>query len=67
MCFFCFLCSGVQTQAAGGTASVRATAEAAAAGACIPCVSATTAARKEAPAVPLQQKPGAQQQTFLGP
>lgn len=55
-----FYCLGVQTQAAGGTAPVGETAEAAAAGTCLPGVSAT-AARQEAPALPLQQESGPKQ------
>lgn len=54
-----FLCSGVQAQAAGGTASVGTTAEAAAAGACLPGVPAAATAGEEAPALPLQQESGA--------
>lgn len=45
--------SGVQEEADRGAAAGRAAAEAAAAGACLPGVSAATAARKEAPALPL--------------
>lgn len=62
-----FLYLGIQAQAAGGAASVGASAETAAAGTCIPGVFTATAAREEAPALPLQQKPGAKQQAHLGP
>lgn len=62
---FGFVFSGVQAQAAGGAASVGAAAEAAAAGTRLPGVAAA-AAGEEAPALPLQQEPGAQQQTLLG-